>query len=451
MGVGRDSAGCSGRHREGSSPTQGIPGRRVPPWLRGHVVAASWLLPVSLIVTSCDGSTSSDPSGAVAIAAEGTGVHTNPVVEAPAGFDNLNNGFCANQPAMDAARDAFSEIESFTDGIGPVFNNTSCISCHENPFSQAGTASQVTELRAGHFDGTNFVEHPGGSLINDRANDRSIQEHVLSGYEVQTLRMTPSIAGDAFVEAIDSATLAAIANAQPAGQRGTVIQVPVVEASGVLRVGRFGWKNQQSSLLSFAGDAYLNEIGITNRLFPTENTSNGTVVQGGAFDGKADPEDTANDVDAFALFMRCMKTPPRGPINASVTAGETTFTQIGCATCHVATITTSPAGTVINGGTFTVPAALGDKNIHPYGDYLLHDIASGDGIVQNGGQGTRNMLRTAPLWGIGARTRFMHDGASRTVVDAIQRHGNQAAGARNSFDRLGATDAANMLAFIFSL
>src|SRR5262249_53742330 len=160
--------------------------------------------------------------------------------------------------------------------------NTSCISCHESPRGTAendtnnklfgGTGSQITELRAGHFTGTTFVDHPGGSLINDRANDRSIQEHILSGNEVQTLRLTLSIAGDGFIEAINSNTLVAIANAQPAAQRGTVIQVPVLEAAGQTRTGRFGWKNQNSSLLSFAADAYLNEMGITNRLLNTENT-----------------------------------------------------------------------------------------------------------------------------------------------------------------------------------
>jgi CxxC motif-containing protein (DUF1111 family) len=434
MGVGRDSTGCSRRLREGSS----------------HVATASLLLSASLIVASC--APSQDPSDdAVAAAAEGTGVHVNPVVEAPAGFDNLNNGFCATQAAMDAALNAFSDVDGFDEGIGPVFNNTSCVACHESPLTQAGTGSQITELRAGHFNGTSFVDHPGGSLINDRANDRSIQEHILSGNEVQTLRQTLSIAGDAFVEAIDGNTLQAIANAQPAAQRGTLIQVPVLEAPGNNRVGRFGWKNQHASLLSFAGDAYLNEIGITNRLFPTENTSNGTVVQGGPFDGKPEPEDTMDDLDGFALFMRCMKAPPRGPITAQVTAGETTFHQVGCGFCHVATITTVAAGTVINGGAFTVPTALGDKHIHPYSDYLLHDIGTGDGIVQNGGQVTRNMIRTTPLWGLGARTRYMHDGLGRTAFEAIQRHANQAAAARNNFNNLSAADQLNVLAFLFSL
>ena len=424
----------------------------------------SLLLPSSLFFASCSAPSSSDgtqpanpdddPIVGVATSEEATGPHVNAITEAPTGFDNLSNGFCT-QTAMDAARDTFSEVEVDDDGIGPTFNNTSCVSCHETPRSQAGTGSQITELRAGHFNGISFVDHPGGSLINDRANDRSIQEHILTGNEVQTLRLALSIAGDGFVEAIDSNTLAAIAAAQPSAQRGTVIQVPVLEAGNSVRVGRFGWKNQNSSLLSFSADAYLNEMGITNRLLQTENTSNGTVVQGGPFDGKADPagtgEDDANDIDEFTLFMRCMKAPPRGPINSAVTAGQTTFTNIGCAVCHVATITTAPAGTVINAGAFTVPAALGDKNIHPFGDFLLHDIGTGDGIVQNGGQGTRNQVRTAPLWGMGARTRFMHDGASVTATAAINRHAGQATTARNNFNALSSTSQSNVLQFIFSL
>ena len=426
-----------------------------------QLVTATLIVPASLILASCSSSAPSsddpeftDPGVAVAVQEEGNGVHTQAITEAPTGFNSTTNGFVA-QTAMDSARVTFETAETFADGIGPVFNNISCVSCHGAPFTATGAGSQITELRAGHFNGTNFVDHPGGSLIDDRATDRSIQEHILSGNEVRTLRLTLSTTGDGFVECIDSNTIAAIAANQPSGQRGTVIQVPVLESGGATRVGRFGWKNQNASLLSFAADAYLNEMGITNRLLSTENTSNGTVVQGGPFDGKGDPsgvgEDDENDIDEFAEFMRAQKAPPRGPINANVTAGQTTFTQIGCAVCHVATITTAPAGTVINAGAFTCPTSLGDKNIHPFSDFLLHDVGTGDGIVQNGGQGTRNQLRTAPLWGIGARTRFMHDGASVTVSDAIQRHGNQAATAKNNFNAQSATNQANVLAFIFSL
>jgi CxxC motif-containing protein (DUF1111 family) len=441
-----------------------------------QLVTATLLLPGSLIVASC--SPSSDPSAdpaaqdpglAVAMQEDDgpTGPHVNAVTEAPTGFDGLPNGNCS--PAEFRATGlTFSEVEAFEDGIGPTFNNTSCISCHESPRGTAeaqadntnqkvfgGSGSQITELRAGHFTGTTFVDHPGGSLINDRANDRSIQEHILSGNEVQTLRLTLSIAGDGYVESIDSNTLAAIAAAQPAAQRGTLIQVPVLEAPGQNRAGRFGWKDQNSSLLSFAADAYLNEMGVTNRLLKTENTSNGTNVQGGAFDGKPDPtatgEDDAGDINEFTAFMRCLKAPPRGPTNASTTNGQNQFNAIGCAVCHVGTITTAPAGQVINGGALTVSTALGDKNIHPFSDFLLHDVGTGDGIVQNGGQGTRNQIRTAPLWGFGVRTRFMHDGASLTASAAIARHGNQAATARNNFNALSAQNQSDLLAFLFSL
>jgi len=429
-----------------------------------QLFTVSILLPASFLFAACSPDTGVSPEedataavaqAATQIASEAAaGITINAITEAPTGFDNLTNGFCL-QADMDSSRAAFEAPELFTDGIGPTFNNISCVSCHQSPFLATGTGSQVTELRAGHFNGISFVDHPGGSLINDRATDRSIQEHILTGNEVQTLRLTISIAGDGFVEAIDSNVIAAIAAAQPTAQRGTVIQVPVLEAGGTVRVGRFGWKNQNSSLLSFAADAYLNEMGITNRLLSTENTSNGTVVQGGPFDGKGDPagvgEDDENDIDEFTEFMRCLKAPPRGPINASVTRGQTNFNNAGCAVCHVGTINTVAAGSAINGGAFTVPAALGDKAIHPFSDFLLHNIGTGDGIVQNGGQGTRNQVRTSALWGIGARTRFMHDGASLTVSAAITRHAGQAAAAANAFNNLGAAGQADLLAFVFSL
>jgi CxxC motif-containing protein (DUF1111 family) len=422
---------------------------------------ASLLLPASWLVVACspsqDGTRldpSDDPDVTVAVSAEGAPVHSAPITEAPTGFDNKTNGFCT-QADMDAAQLVFEQLAGFADGLGPCYNLTSCVGCHQNPFFQDATGGQVSELRAGNFDGTSFTDHPGGSLIQDRAIDRSIQEHILSGNNVAAFRTTLSAVGDGYVEAIDSNTLVAISNAQPAAQRGTVIQVPVLEAAGTLRVARFGWKNQNASLLTTSGDEYINQIGITNRLFRRENTCNGIVVEGGVFDGNpVEPggvEDTANDIDAFTQFIRCTKAPPRGPITAQVTSGQTLFTQIGCAVCHVATITTVPAGTIINGGAFTVPAALGDKNIHPFGDYLLHDIGTGDGIVQNGGPATRNMVRTAALWGIGARTRLMHDGASVRITDAIARHANQAATARANFGSLSAANQASVLAFISSL
>ena len=163
--------------------------------------------------------------------------------------------------------------------------------------------------------------------------------------------------------------------------RGTAVRVPVLEAGSVVRIGRFGWKSQHASLESFSADAYLNEMGITSPLFPDENTSSGrNVGYGTPYDPLPDPEDDGIDIVAFADFMRASKAPSRGEIDQDVLMGERIFDDIGCDICHVPTIETAPTGTQINAGAFVVPEALGEKLIHPYSDFLLHDIGTGDGI-----------------------------------------------------------------------
>ena len=386
--------------------------------------------------------------------------------EAPAGFDNLTNGF-ESQPDFDADLAVFEERDDIAKGLGPVYNAQSCAECHQNPVTGAG--SQISELRAGHLDaGGNFVDAPGGSLINDRAINAAIQERVPGTENIRTLRMSTNVLGDGFVEAINSNTLLAIANAQPGQSGGRIagqfIQVPVLEAPGNVRGGRFGWKNQNSSLLSFAADAYLNEVGITNRLLLTENTSMGnsvapydhvsdtTLCADGS--GRVCGEDPDQDIEAFARFMRSTKAPPRDTALAATpdaVAGANLFNAVGCTICHVTSMTTSPTGTVINGGALTVAAALGNKIIHPYSDFLLHNIGTGDGIVQNGGAATRNKVRTQPLWGVRTHDRHMHDGASVTFTDAIQRHGGEAAFVTGNFNSLNTTQQNQLITFLKSL
>jgi CxxC motif-containing protein (DUF1111 family) len=377
--------------------------------------------------------------------------------EAPAGFDNLTNGFEA-QAAMDVDRDTFDEVEQIADGLGPLYNAQACRECHQNPVS--GANSQITELRAGTFDGANFTDHPGGSLINDRAINANIQERGLGIDNVVTQRSSLNVLGDGFVEAIADTTIQNIAAAQPSGQRGTVITVPVLEAAaGTRRVARFGWKNQHASLLSFSADAYLNEMGITSPLQPTENTNNGVSVA--AFDTVPDPEDAATpanpfgpDVEAFARFMRSTKAPARDAA-ASATSdaitGANLFNSIGCNVCHVTSITTAPAGTVVNGGKLTIPAALGDKIIHPYSDFLLHDVGTGDGIVQNGGAVTRTKMRTIPLWGGRTRSRLLHDNSVTTRNLAILAHFGQANPSVNNYINLSLTQKNQLISFLTSL
>jgi CxxC motif-containing protein (DUF1111 family) len=377
---------------------------------------------------------------------------TQAPAEAPAAFSPgtmalVTNGL-VDQATFDADRAVFEEQEGRADGLGPVYNAQSCAECHQNPVT--GGISQITELRAGHFDGINFIDHVGGSLINDRAIDPAFQERVLGGNEVRTFRTSLNTLGDGFVEAIDSNTLVAISNGQPSGMRGQFIQVPVNEANNAVRGGRFGWKNQHASLKSFSADAYLNEMGITSPLQPNDNTSNGTVVD----DGVPNPEDGGQDVDTFAEFMRATGVPPRDLVlaaTADAQAGSALFSQVGCAICHVRNITTAPAGTVINQGALTVSAALGNKVIHPFGDFLLHDVGTGDGIVQNGGQSTRNKVRTAPLWGVRSRDRLMHDGATVNRNEAILRHAGEATSVINSYRNLGTGQKNQLILFLNSL
>jgi len=377
-------------------------------------------------------------------------------VEAPASFDGTTNGLV---PAaeFDAAKVEFTGPESASDGLGPVFNAAGCGECHATPI--VGGSSQVVERRAGNFDGRVFTDHPGGSLIQDRSLFPELQERVLAGNNVLAFRSSLSILGLGFVEAIDSNTIAAIAASQPTAVRGQLIQVPVLEAApGTMRVGRFGWKNQQASLLSFSADAYSNEMGISTPLLPVEQLSNGRAIPASMdpFPGEpAATDDTSNDdLELFAKFMRSTKAPPRDTVLAATfdaRRGEGLFRDAGCASCHTPTIVTAPAGTVINGGAFTVPAALGNKIIHPFSDFLLHDVGTGDGIVQNGGASTRTKMRTPPLWGLRARGRFMHDAASQSFADAIARHAGQAATARANFNALSGTDRQRVLTFLASL
>jgi CxxC motif-containing protein (DUF1111 family) len=378
-------------------------------------------------------------------------------VDAPAGFDNLTNGF-TTQAQFDADKDTFDEVEDIADGLGPVYNTQSCRECHQNPVSGAG--SQIEELRVARTDiFGNYSDRPGGSLLNSRAIDPAIQERAAGEDNVATLRRSLSILGDGFVEALPDSAFTNVRNSQPSSMKGTIINVPVLESPGTTRIGRFGWKNQQASLISFAADAYLNEMGITSPLQPTENTSNGDSVA--AYDTVPDPEDAATpsapfgpDIEAFARFMRSTKVPPRDAalINTSdVLAGASLFHSIGCDICHVSSLTTAPAGTVFNGGKFTVDAALGSKVIHPYSDFMLHDVGTGDGIIQNGGSTSRFKMRTTPLWGIRSRNRLIHDGLDITRNNAILFHTNEAEPIIENYIFLSTTNKNRLIAFLNSL
>jgi CxxC motif-containing protein (DUF1111 family) len=414
-----------------------------------------------------------------------------PFPEAPAGFDNKTNGMVDDAThAADQAK--FDETEALDDGLGPLYNAQSCRECHQNPTS--GGPSQMTELRVGHAGprgefvnpeipiarGTEVIK--GRSLVNDRAicpnaafPGTEIQERVPDSETIRTFRISLNVLGDGFVEAVPDQTFVDLAKDQCKKNHnkicGQVLYVPIVEAPGQTRVGRFGWKDQQASLLSFAADAYLNEMGITSRLQPDEVTNLCNTV--------AEPNDKTgpdglSDIDHFARFIRATETPARDAQIAQTPKarlGAELFDKVGCDACHVQTLTTAPAGTNLNGGTFTVPPALGGKQFHPYGDFLLHNVGTGDGIVQSMTEhygkkmyqitwknlsipefnNTANKIRTAPLWGVRMHSRLMHDGASVTLLDAILRHRGEAGHVTQKFEKLKPAEKEALLEFLRSL
>jgi CxxC motif-containing protein (DUF1111 family) len=213
-------------------------------------------------------------------------------------------------------------------------------------------------------------------------------------------------------------------------------------------------------------------MGITSRLFPDEVTK----LCNAAPEPNSPPgADGSDDVDHFARFIRASKAPARDAVlgqTPKAKLGSEIFDRVGCASCHVRTLTTAPAGTKINGGAYPVPDALGGRSFHPFGDFLLHDVGTGDGLVipveEHYGRSmyrrvawrsfsysrceeSRNKVRTAPLWGLRLRTRLMHDGASVTLSDAIGRHRREAGSAARRFERLSKIDREALLEFLRSL
>ena len=214
-------------------------------------------------------------------------------------------------------------------------------------------------------------------------------------------------------------------------------------------ITRFGWKAQNKSLLLFAGEAYNVEIGVTNELFGTERDQ----TAGCQFNPT--PEDSTNfaattpalgmsDIVGFASFMRWLAPLQPQPATASTQRGQQDFTQIGCALCHTPSFTTGPS---------TSPS-LSLKTVNLYSDLLVHHMGSGlaDGIVQ--GAAAADEFRSAPLWGLGERLFFLHDGRTNDLTTAIQAHqssGSEANGSVAQFNALSAAAKQDLLSFLKSL
>jgi CxxC motif-containing protein (DUF1111 family) len=349
-----------------------------------------------------------------------------------------------------AGLEDFLEVETVADGLGPVFNGKSCAECHAVPSvggsePNVGVAreTRIGRLFKGGFDpldgSVSESVNRGGGLLQQRAIN--VPGCHLKGEVVPpeatfvSLRISTPLFGAGLMEAIPQKTIEDNALIPGNGGRPNYVFNP---DSGLRELGRFGWKAQVATLHQFAGDAYLNEMGITNPSFPDEKLPQGQPIPSGC-DPAADPEDDGSGVTAFTNFMRFLAPAPRRPVTDQVQQGEQVFREIGCTSCHVPTMMTGP----------NPVAALSNKPVNLFSDLLLHDIGTGDGIEQGEAKGSE--FRTAPLWGLSRRNRFMHDGGSKTIEQAILRHGVDAQKAVSGFLGLSPSDHDALLAFLGSL
>ena len=351
-----------------------------------------------------------------------------------------------DQARFTAGKAEFEADETPEEGLGPVFNDTSCARCHLAPATGGGSAVLETRFGAlvdGRFDPLAAL---GGSLLQAKGIGVAgaceyVAEVVPPAATVVSLRRSVPLFGLGLVDAVPERTFQDVARYQASrwpGQAGRVGRVPDL-ARGRLAVGRFGWKAQVPTLHQFAGDAYLNEMGVTNPEFPDESCPNGDCAL-----LACNPLPTLNDdgagVTAFADFMTLLAPPPRRRLDAQALAGRQLFEATGCARCHWATLRTGPSA---------VPS-LDGVTFHPYSDFLLHEMGSlGDGVELGAAHGGE--FRTAPLWGVSRSTRFLHDGRAATLAEAILAHDGQARRARERYAALSAGDQQALLAFLDAL
>jgi CxxC motif-containing protein (DUF1111 family) len=349
--------------------------------------------------------------------------------------------------------DDFLEVETAEEGLGPAFNASSCAACHSVP--AVGGVTLVSEVRAAH-------RASDGTIHPLRASDGTALDSLFHLFSIPTHGCQPALPPEAnivarrvpiptfgagLVEAIPDEALLTLADPDDrdgdgiSGRASVVVDV----GTGLSRVGRFGWKAQHATLRTFSADAYRNEMGITNDLFPSEVAVGVSSDAMRLCDRLPDPEDVVDPatglaaIDNFEAFMRFLAPPPRGAIDDVVRAGEAVFQSIGCAACHVPALQTGPSS-----------HPLFDRKAVPLlSDLLLHDVGTGDGIPQ--AAAGPEEIRTPSLWGLRVRRPFLHDGSAATAEDAVRRHASEAESARERFDALDARSRVALLAFLDSL
>jgi len=343
----------------------------------------------------------------------------------------------------------FTEVETADDGLGPAFNATSCAVCHNVP--AIGGTSLVLETRVAYRDESGaFVglDTDGNTLMHlFSVPPHQCQPLIPDDVNVVAHRAPLPVFGAGLVEAIPDEALLALEDPLDRDRNGVRGRAAIVVdvATGQRRVGRFGWKAQQATLLAFSGDAYRNEMGITNDLFPKEYAFGVSDAHMQRCDSHPDPEDVRDrrtgrrGIDNFEAFMKFLAPISRGPVDDVVRDGERVFQAIGCTACQVLALSTGPSANPL----------FNRKSVPLFSDLLLHDVGTGDGIQQEAARPEE--FRTPSLWGLRLRRPLLHDGSASTIENAIRRHEREAELARRGFNQLREEDRAHLLAFLRSL
>jgi CxxC motif-containing protein (DUF1111 family) len=345
--------------------------------------------------------------------------------------------------------DDFLEVETAEEGLGPAFNATSCAICHSVP--AIGGTSLISEVRAGRRGPRGeFIAlyEDGESLFHlFSVPSHACQPVIPPDATIIARRVPIPVFGAGLVEAIPDETLLALEDPVDRNRDGVSGRAAIVvdRATGQRRVGRFGWKAQHATLLAFSADAYRNEMGITNDLFPHEGGAGVSEDRMRRCDPRPEPEDVRDPrtgrrgIDNFASFMKFLSPLGRGPIDEAARSGEQVFGAIGCTSCHTPSLTTGPSSN-----------PLFDKRVVPlFSDLLLHDIGTGDGIEQ--ASGAADEIRTPALWGLRFRRPLLHDGSAAGIEEALRRHAGEAELARRGFEQANISDRAALIAFLKSL
>jgi len=374
---------------------------------------------------------------------------------APAAGNPITGLTAAELAFFNAGLDQFTEDESVqgtipgtSKGLGPTFNLDSCGGCHSQPATGGSSPATNPQIEVAskqgasntipsfiHLNGpvreARFKFNPDGSrdggvhalfTISGRTDAPGCnvaQPNFAAALQANNVifRIPTPVFGSGLIEAILDSTILANKNANSFAKQLLGISGRENRSGNDGTVTRFGWKAQNKSLLIFSGEAYNVEMGVTNELFTQERSETPGCLFNALPENTSDmtgvsPTGAASDTLLFTEFMRMLAPPTPAPDTPSIANGRNLFSTIGCAYCHTPSLQTGRAAT----------AALSNKPANLYSDLLLHNMGAGlaDDIQQGGASGSE--FRTAPLWGLGQRIFFLHDGRTRDLLEAIRAH-----------------------------